>query len=258
MKKTITVAALGLILIAVSYWNLHNRSHVHQAKETALVTPDSAQMIAGPSSRPSTESAPNPSSAPTVAPGKNSDTKDSTPLLPPTQPRNELESLNELAKVLFEATRPNQPMNSLVSYLKATAQDPYLVKNANPYTGELTFVRTNSPFPGTRYFHAQYFSDKNNQPFAQHLSFEYKPGPDSMKQATAAIQQAFPHLGAAKTREKGNFTEWDAGGGYTVWLRRLTSEDIRRSNDPYAVHTPDDVGTIAVAIQQNPEHGEHR
>jgi hypothetical protein len=254
MKRTFTIAALGLILIAVSYWNLHNRAHDHHAKETALATSDSAQMATGPAGGgPSTESVPNPSSTPTIA-----DTKDSPPLLPPTQPRNELESLNTLAKVLFEATRPNQPMDSLVSYLKVTAQDPYLVKNANPYTGELTFVRTNSPFPGTRYFHAQYFSDKNNQPFAQHLSFEYKPGADSMNQATAAIQQAFPLLGAAKTREKGNFTEWDAGGGYTVWLRRLTSEDIRRSNDPYAVHTPDDVGTIVVAIEQNPEHGEHR
>ena len=258
MKRILTIAALGFVLIAVSYWNLHNRSHNHQARETALTTPNSAQIAAGAAVRPSTESAPNPNSAPTAAPDKKSDTKDSTPILPPTQPRNELESLNMLAKVLFEAARPNQSMDSLVSYLKATAQDPYLVKNANPYTGELTFVRTNSPFPGTRYFHAQYFSDKNNQPFAQHLSFEYKPGVDSMNQATAAIQQAFPHLGPAKTREKGNFTEWDAGDGYTVWLRRLTSEDIRRSDDPYAVHTPDDVGTIVVAIEQNPEHGEHR
>ena len=256
MKRVLMIALLGLILIGVAYWNLHNRPHGHGAQQMAAASGvaigSSQTKFAAPMP------APSPGSASGSASGAaaNEPAHDDLPYPAVVTPHSEIESLNTLAQVLFIATRPHQSMNGLVNYLKASAQDPYLVKNSNKYTGELTFVRTNSPFQGTRYFHAQYFSDQNSQPFAQHISFEFRPGPDSSKQVVDAIQKAFPNLGPAKTREKGNFTEWDAGGGYTVWTRKLTAEDIRRSNDPYSVHTADDVGTHLVVIEQNPEHGE--
>ncbi len=160
------------------------------------------------------------------------------------------ENMQKLASVLFEFSRPQRTFNQLIQYLRTNGQEPFVARDANESTGEMMIVRTKSPFSGTRYFHAQYFSDNGQERFLQHMSFEVPKGPQAMAQALQAVKTAFPGLGQAKVQSPDLLT-WDAGDGYTVWIKRLKAEELR--DNPFNAYTKDDVGTLRIAIEATPE-----
>jgi hypothetical protein len=178
----------------------------------------------------------------------------SAPLTPEESTKTQ-RSLKQMAKILLNYTVEEKKLEDLLATLKKDQQEPFTVHDKNPYTGEMIIIRTKTPPPGTRYFHAQYFIDENSQSFAQHMSFEYRPNPEAMEQAIQMVQKTFPGLGAP-TDERRDFIQWDLPHGYVVWVKRLDQQDI--SNNPFNAYTQGDLGSIRVAVELNPEsNNEH-
>jgi hypothetical protein len=159
----------------------------------------------------------------------------------------EKSSLEDMSKTLFQFTRPDSRLGDLVQYLESSQQEPQVARNSNPDTGEMVIVRTRNPLPGTRYFHAQYFSDENQQSFVQHMSFEFKPSPTALNEAVETLQKNFPDLPAPKTRNA-DFVQWSVPGGYVLWVKKMTAEELK--DDPFNAYTADDVGTVRVAVER--------
>lgn len=165
--------------------------------------------------------------------------------------QQELRSLRDLTKTLFVATQTPRKMNELVEFLRTSRQEPVVTVDENAETGRMTIVRTKAPFPGTRYFHAQYFSDENEQPFVQHMSFEYRPGAKAFDEAQSAVKGSFGNLGKP-TFQNRDFVQWSVGEGYVVWIKRMGRRDLE--DDPFNAYTPNDIGTIRVAIELDINH----
>jgi hypothetical protein len=162
------------------------------------------------------------------------------------------DSLNNMTATLYAFAQGHNDINSLLEYLKSSHQDPFVVDDSNDVTGTMTIVRTNSPLPGTRYFHAQYFEDENRQKFVQHMSFEFKPGVHAMEEAMASVEKSFTHLGQPSTR-KADFVQWTLPDGYVLWIKKLNARDL--ADNPFNAYSRGDVGTIRIAVEQNPEEG---
>ncbi|MGE0528310.1 MAG: hypothetical protein AB7G93_01690 [Bdellovibrionales bacterium] len=157
----------------------------------------------------------------------------------------ELDSLTRMSQMLFEFTRPTASLQDLVKDLENRRQEPLVSRNANAYTGEMAIVRTKNPLPGTRYFHAQYFSGAEGKGFVQHMSFEFRPGPSAMTEAVQAVRSAFT-FGAPKV-QRADYVQWALDSGYIVWIKKMGTEDLR--DNPFNAYTSNDVGTIRVAIE---------
>lgn len=168
--------------------------------------------------------------------------------LPPA--KTDQESLQQMAALLFEFTQEDRPLKELLGTLELAGQKPFTLSERNEYTGEMTIVRTKNPPPGTRYFHAQYFGGKDVEASVQHVSFEYKPGAQSMDDAIAALEKAFPGLGEPALR-KDDFIQWDLDDGFVVWVRKLKANDLKE--DPFNHYTPADTGTLRITVELNPE-----
>jgi hypothetical protein len=162
-----------------------------------------------------------------------------------SKPLNEKESLTAYSNIMFQFSNPKRNKEELITILNEWNLKPLLKEDSNEDTGSMTIVRTEKTLPGTRYFHAQYFSDSNGQTL-QHLSFEFKPGPLAMKQAISVIQQEFK-IQSKPTMKKDGFISWNKDDRYTVWIKKLTAEDLK--DDPFNAYSPLDVGTIRVAME---------
>lgn len=181
---------------------------------------------------------------------------DESPLTPPSkelspaEARTAAQSLKKMSTLLFQNSVAGKKMEDFVKELKESAQEPFLVRDRNEETGDMIIVRTKSPLPGTRYLHAQYFTDENQHTFAQHLSFEYRASPQAMVQAIQTVQEIFPHLDqpAYETRD---FIQWDLEDGYVIWIKRLGPEDIQEN--PFNFYSAADIGSIRIAVELAPE-----
>jgi hypothetical protein len=157
-----------------------------------------------------------------------------------------LKSLADMSRTLREFSQAPTRIHDLVDYLRRTRQDPKVVADRNPYTGEMAIVRTANPLPHTRYFHAQYFSGGDEAGFMQHMSFEFKPSPDAFAQAVRSVQDAFG-LGEPKFARDG-YAQWSLDeSGYIVWVKKLSLDELR--DDPFNSYTEKDVNTVRVAIE---------
>ena len=163
----------------------------------------------------------------------------------------ELKSLTEMTDTLSEFSQGKMHLVDLVSELERTQQAPIVTRDANAYTGEMAIVRTKNPLPGTRYFHAQYFADEHNEPFVQHMSFEFKPGPSAMADALDAVKKSFPQLGSP-TETRGDFVEWAIDEHHILWVKKMAQDDLKEN--PFNAYSSNDVGTIRVAYETEP-HG---
>ena len=157
-----------------------------------------------------------------------------------------LQSLHSMAKTLAEFSKPEAHIKDLVQSLQFQEQEPVVTRNQNPDTGEMLIVRTQKPLDGTRYFHAQYFSDESGKGFVQHMSFEFQPGPDAMKQATLAVEKSFPDLGIPQTQTN-DFVSWNLDENHILWIKQLNARDLEE--DPFNAYSPEDVGTVRVAVE---------
>lgn len=174
--------------------------------------------------------------------------------LPVSTKGSESEALRSLKlhfQILKSFYRAKNPIGPLLEYLEKTGQTPVLTKESNKYTGEMVIIRTNTPPEGTRYFHTQAFTDEAGVQFIQHMSFEYQPGEGAMDLASSEISKAF-EMGEPKNSNP-DFKEWQLPGGYTLWMKRLTEDDIgEMSADAFNVYGAQDVGAIRIAIEQTP------
>lgn len=160
--------------------------------------------------------------------------------------QQEIASLENMARVLSLYSQPHYDLPALIEYLKKSGEEPFIAKDANPDTGEMIIVRTKAPLPGTRYFHAQYFTSETGRPMAQHISFEYKPGPTAMKDAASAVEKAFTNLSRPRI-ERPDFVQWDLDEDHIVWIKKMGEDDLR--DDPFNAYTAADTGTVRVAIE---------
>lgn len=137
-------------------------------------------------------------------------------------------------------------LNDVIDDLEKRDMDPMLLKDSNPYTGTMYVLRTDSPIPGTRYFHAQYFTDDKKEPYLQHMSFDVKPEKNAFENSIASIKQIFGNLKAPVINKK-DFILWPWKKGYNVWIQKMDKDDL--SGDPYNAYAANDVGTIKIAVE---------
>jgi hypothetical protein len=169
--------------------------------------------------------------------------------LPPLSPEEHKEviaSLNKMSGILAQFTSDQKSLEDLVATLKAQKQEPFIVKDKNEYTGEMIIVRTKNPPTGTRYFHAQYFTDESKERFVQHMSFEFRPSATAMDDAIKAVHTAFPNLGSPETQNH-DFIQWNLGTGQVLWLKRLGQDDI--IENPFNAYSESDIGSIRIAVE---------
>ncbi len=159
----------------------------------------------------------------------------------------EIRSLHIMTNLLAQALQPGFTLDEVVRTLKTNDQDPKVTSDKNGVTGEMVLVRTGNPYPGTRYFQAQYFSNGDGTHFVQHMSFEFRPGPNAMKEAIESIKTNFPGLGKPLFDEADTI-RWELPGGYMIEATRLDANDIKQPN-PYNTYDAADVGTIAIILQ---------
>ncbi len=157
-----------------------------------------------------------------------------------------LSHLRQMTQILSQFARPDSQAKDLIEQLQRSDEQPVVTRDANADTGEMVIVRTQKPLEGTRYFHAQYFSDEQGKGFVQHMSFEFQPGEHAMEDAASAVLSSFPELGTPQTSPNG-FVRWNLNENYIVWIKRMTAEDLQ--DDPFNAYTSADVGTIRVAVE---------
>jgi hypothetical protein len=133
---------------------------------------------------------------------------------------------------------------NLIDELKQANLRPQNRRDENPYTGNLNIVRTQNTLPGTRYFHAQFFSNDDGSEFLQHLSFEFAPGEQSLDAVVTALSDGRDHL--EMTQDKENFKSWRTDDGYVIWAKVLDASDFE-GMDPFNAYKPSDAGIIRVA-----------
>ncbi len=157
-------------------------------------------------------------------------------------------ALTNYAGTLYEFSRKGANPKSLIQRLTQQGLKPEVAQDFNKETGKLLVVRTEETLPGTRYFHAQFFEDENKQPFLQHMSFEFRPGPESMKTAVDAVQEKFPGLGRPESQSDG-YVLWKTQDGYVVWVKKMSAQDLK--HDPFNAYAPEDVDTVRVVVEQD-------
>ena len=159
---------------------------------------------------------------------------------------SEAQSLETMGRTLGQVTQTSFTLKRLLEDLQKTGQQPLVAHDANPDTGEMLIVRTKSPLPGTRYFHAQYFTGDDGERFVQHMSFEYKPGPDAMAEAIAAVKNHFPNLSQPMV-EREDYVKWTLDRDYIVWVKKMTMDELK--HDPFNSYSTADNGTIRIAVE---------
>jgi hypothetical protein len=169
---------------------------------------------------------------------------DSSQVKPKSIPLN-LKNIQYMTNTLKTATL--QPsLQFTLKHLHKLSMQPNLYQDSNPETGTLSVVRTERPLPGTRYFHAQYFSGEKQKPFLQHMSFEIPPNKESMRVAAQAIKDTFGPLPPPHT-QTANLIAWTWKGKYTVWALKLDKDSL--VSDSFNAYTPQDEGTVRIAIE---------
>lgn len=162
---------------------------------------------------------------------------------------SEAEALEQTVRTLIENSKPDRSSEQLLQSLSNSGQEPIVARDQNQYTGAMTVIRTKNPLPGTRYFLAQYFSDEKGKDFPQHLSVEFRAGPDAFNNVVSALRKTRPDLGEPSMIQEG-FMQWELNDGFVAWVKQLGPADIEE--DGINPHTTSDIGTIWFAVELAP------
>jgi hypothetical protein len=164
---------------------------------------------------------------------------------------DEKESIGKILQILAAKEKLGKSPQELFSALGEAGLQPRAALDSNPYTGSLLMVRTNNALPGTRYFHAQVFQEEGSPGHMQHASFEIRPSPDGMKTALSLLKATHPHLGVPRIH-RDDYVLWKTNGR-VVSVKRIGADEL---DNHFNAHAPDDVGTVWVVSEDEPEHGE--
>lgn len=249
MKRIAALALIGVLLIGVALWR------------RAQVAPSSVDATAPTSAAANATSNGISTSGPaaigtSLAPGSQASVATGVAPQIAARPANaaEITSLENTTRAIIEFARKDRKIDDLVEWLKKSGQNPSITRDSNPYTGDMTVVRTQNPPPGTRYFYAQFFSGQDTPAFIQHMSFEFKPGPKAFDQAKAAIQKVLGKK-ARPSEVRGLFVRYELNHGYIYWCKQMDHEDLEEN--PINKYSPADKGTIRCALELSPhEAGE--
>ncbi len=164
-----------------------------------------------------------------------------------TEAESKHQTLLSLTTVLAEAMSLNLSPATLVRDLNLIGYQPTASKDDVAYMDSMIVIQTKNALPGSRYFRAQFFGDDEGHYQPQHVSFELQPG-TSLKDVTSALTSAFGGSLPAPAYRDREWTSYKFPDGYTVWTKILNSEDIKEN--AISAHSPEDVGTIQVAIEK--------
>jgi hypothetical protein len=160
----------------------------------------------------------------------------------------EKESVTSNMKLLFEFSRARANPDQFFTELERQGLGPKRSRQGSDETGFMTIIRSQNPGAGTRYVHAQ-FMEESSTPYLQHMSFETRPGPDSMQNAIAEAKQIFD-VREPPSRQTEDFVEWNRKGR-TLWIKKITSDE-ELLNDRFNARTTDDRGVVVTAIEIDP------
>lgn len=233
MKKyfwPIFLMAIGLIIYMVS--NKQEVPQLAKTKPTPIKTPIAIKT--------------QPKARPTPTPLKEAN-KAALQQIQTTQTKSEEEqSFQKLSDLLHLSIKESVSSLQLRDTLTKLKLSPISSKDTNPHTGTMSIVRTQKTLPGTRYFHAQFFEDENGASHLQHMSFEFKPGPDAMDKAIQMVQSSF-NLNRGPDFKRKDFVSWNLPDSRIIWVQKMQSQDLK--DNPFNAYTIKDIGTIRVAVE---------
>lgn len=164
-------------------------------------------------------------------------------------PQNkEEQSLHQAHETIAKVFANKENPEVFINFLKENELAPEQSVNSNEYTGTMVMIRSGKGLPGTRYFHAQYMGDDPQNTFLQHLSFQYKPGKDSLARAVNSAEASFD-LKDKKSYRNGEFITYNIGeeGTHQLSIEKAKLENLK--NDPYNAYTKEDEGVIITRIE---------
>lgn len=231
---------IGLMVLTFGLWkfDLNQFTSNQKSAKNKMTTPTPFVLA----SSPQIKSHLHPSSSPSHL--KESAGSARVPAGTPNQQKMQ-ENMQNMVLTLSQFSKPKASITDLVSHLEKSKQKPVVTRDANPSTGEMHIVRTLKPSIGTRYFHAQFFTNDDGSSFAQHLSVEFKGGPEAMTNTIAAVQNSF---GLTSPRiQNAGYALWDLPNNMIVWVKSMTREDLH--DDPFNAYSDSDVGTVRLAVE---------
>lgn len=156
-----------------------------------------------------------------------------------------LHQFNEQLAVIYE--NKDDP-DQLIEYFKSESLAPEMSVESNEYTGTMKMIRTAKSLPGTRYYHAQYMGDDPDNTFLQHISFEFKPGDNSMQRAIESAESSYA-LSNKRIFRNGDFITYDIGdeGTHELSIEKASYESLK--DDPFNAYTQKDDGTVITRIE---------
>lgn len=159
--------------------------------------------------------------------------------------RDDQGNLQTMVSMVSKYTKEDANINDLLSYLESAEQKPTVTRDVNSSSGEMHVIRTRKPLSGTRYFHAQYFTNDSGEAFVQHMSVEFQPSPTALADAITAVQKSF-NVGAPLI-QTASYAKWQLGEGHIIWVKKMELEDLQ--DDPFNAYTEGDRGTIRLAVE---------
>jgi len=161
----------------------------------------------------------------------------------------EKKSLITLSSIFAEVIEQESTLDLFVGKLADLKLKPIIMKDENAVTGTMNIVRTEKTLPGTRYVHAQYFTNKDETKFLQHISFELKGSNDSFEATKKIIQKQF-NIAVKANISREDFISWNLDGR-VIWIKKLGLDDMKEN--PFNSYNPaKDLGTIRIAIEAQP------
>jgi hypothetical protein len=148
---------------------------------------------------------------------------------------------------IYSGKYQKQP-DALLKQLGEIGLKPKSMVDKNPHTGGMLTIRTQNALAGTRYFHAQFQKDENNEVLLQHMSVEFRKSSETFDSVVKQVKAQFPKAKQKKSRNK-QFAEFATEDGYNIWVKVLAREDLE--NDPDNAYTPEDVGTVRFVVEQD-------
>lgn len=165
----------------------------------------------------------------------------------------EIRSISQLSTLIFQGSKNHSNTLYYTNGIKALGLKPAPIVDENPYTGRMTILRTEDALEGTRYLHIQISGNSAKDEFAQHTSFQLRPGADSFQKAVDIVEKNLPK--AAKLKEKGEqYRSWILPDCYEARVHAMDMDDLKSSK--YNAVSKEDIGTINIVLELDPHCGE--
>jgi len=162
----------------------------------------------------------------------------------------ELLSFHRELKVIYNS---DDALERITEILDKNQMEPKKAVDSNPYTGTMTTVRSQKSSKGTRYHHAQFFTDEDGKIFLQHYSMEFRPSPNAFERVRSMVESNYG-VSNGKLSADGSFVNYELDEGYILWVKKMGEEDL--TGNPFNAYSKEDIGTIRIAIEQE-IHGDH-